>query len=212
MVTPRVYRTIQWNRPARGGRAGQTVRQAGCFRSGRGSPRGRSAARRRAGGGSSVRDTGKPRAERVPRGVGRTIGSRPIAPGRTGRPPRPAGVSTRRSSSAVPSSCRSRSGSPSDRAPVSTPNPAIAPVPRRVLVGLRGRRLPGIAPIRPGYWPGRGSPFRVKRFLDVLARVVALRLRSRDRARAAGLPGRPAAPGPVEGPLAGPTTLRESGR
>ena len=51
------------------------------------------------------------------------------------------------------------------------PTQQLPAIPRRVLVGLLGRRLPGIAPIRCRPGPGRGSPFRV---VEPVGRVVFL--------------------------------------
>jgi hypothetical protein len=94
------------------------------------------------------------------RGVGRVIGSRPIAPERTGRPPRPAGASIPRSSSAAPSSSVADQDALQVGDLLRRPAQQLPPVPRRVLVGLLRRRLPGIAPIRPARRPGRGSRAR----------------------------------------------------
>jgi hypothetical protein len=152
-------------------RPGRTVSRADYLGSGRGSPPGRSAARRRAACGSSVLDTGE-----APRGTGPREGW--------------AGLSGR-SRPGEPVCWRNLLGRPFDdlrpqplllavadedplqvRDLLRRPFQQLPPVRRRVLVQLAGRRLPGVAPIRSGGRPGRGMLFRVERLLDGLARVV----------------------------------------
>jgi hypothetical protein len=166
------------DRPARVGRAGRAVSRTGCLGSDRGPPQGRSAARRRAGDGSSGRDRrGAARGTRPRAGWAGLSGrgrSRPGEPvGRRDLLGRP--LHDLRGQPLLLAEAEARSLGVRDL--LAGPAQELPPIPGRVLVGLLllGRRLPGIAPIRPVRRPGRGSPFRVERLLDELARVVARR-------------------------------------
>ena len=117
------------------------------------------------------------RAERIRAGVGRIIGSiRPGEPIRR-RDLLWAPADDLRRQSVLPAVAQDQALGVGDL--LAAPAQELPPVRRRVLVRrLAGRRLPGVAPIRPGRRPGRGMPFRVAStlLLAISARFCVRRL------------------------------------
>jgi hypothetical protein len=126
--------------------------------------------------------------------------------GRPGKPPRPAGASSRGSSTDIPASCRPRSPGPWRRAPAWRPTPGAAgrrsagPPPRGRLSPGCGRRPPGTVRFRCG--PGAGLPGRR---VPPGPRGDRGPAAGRHRRRSAGIPAPRSWPGSSAGPRAGRT-------